>query len=541
MTLWLALGAMTVIAAAMIGLPLLRRPTRAAERRRFDIAVYRAQLEELAREEERGLLVPQEAAAARLEVERRMLAADAEPETLSGAALRRRPATACTLMIALLAVSAALYWHTGRPDLPGQPFALRAQRAPQPGADQAASIESLIARLEERLVADPDDLDAWLRLARAYEMTGAFEPAAATYRRAIAVQGEVAALHSGLGEALVMANGGTVGQAAHDAFADALRLEPGDLRARFYDGLWRVQRGELEPALEVWTALAADAPAGAPWLADLRQRVAGLARELGKDPATVLLPLAAASREDLEAQAAELGARLEADPKDFAGWIELARTWNALGDSSRAGEALQQGADAYEGAPFVQQQLRAAAAELGLTLNGAAAANAPRGPTAEQMRAASEMTPEDQTEMIRGMVGGLAARLEDEPDDLEGWRMLARSYQVLQQPQQSADAYAHVALALPDDLEAQLDYADALLAAASPDQPLPEALTRQMSRVLALDPENPGALFYLGQAAVEAGDPAAARTHWQRLLAQIPADAPQRAQIQQLIDQLPAP
>jgi cytochrome c-type biogenesis protein CcmH len=61
-----------------------------------------------------------------------------------------------------------------------------------------------------------------------------------------------------------------------------------------------------------------------------------------------------------------------------------------------------------------------------------------------------------------------------------------------------------------------------------------------MARVLSLDPQNPGALFYLGQAAVEAGDPAAARTHWQRLLTQLPADGPNRAQIQQMIDQLPA-
>ena len=60
-----------------------------------------------------------------------------------------------------------------------------------------------------------------------------------------------------------------------------------------------------------------------------------------------------------------------------------------------------------------------------------------------------------------------------------------------------------------------------------------------MRRVLALDPQNPLALFYLGQAAAQAGDAAAARAHWQLLLAQVPADAPERAQIQRLLDQLP--
>ena len=541
MSLWLALGAMTVIAAAIVGLPLLRRPSPSAERHRFDVAVYRAQLEELAREEERGLLEAQEAAAARLEVERRMLAADAEPAGPTVAALQRRPLAAGALLIAFVGISAALYWQTGRPDLPAHPFAARAERDGQlAAAPGTTSVDRLIAGLEERLAANPDDLEAWLRLARAYATTGRYEQAVATYRRAISAQSDVAALHSGLGEALVMTSGGTVTQAARDAFATALQREPGDPRARFYEGLWRVQRGELEPALEVWTALIADAPADAPWLGDLRERTTGLARELGRDPATVLPSVAASPGQDLEARAAELSARLEADPKDYQGWIALARTWDALGESARAKDALDQGAQAYTGAPFVQQQLQAAATELGVTLGGASS-KAPRGPTAEQMRAASGMTHEEQAEMIRGMVSRLAARLEDQPDDLEGWRMLARSYRVLQQPQQSADAYRHVAEALPDDLDAQVDYADALLAAASPGTPLPAALTRQMARVLTLDPEHPSALFYLGQAAVETGDLAAARTHWQRLLTQIPAGAPERAQIQQMIDQLPAP
>jgi cytochrome c-type biogenesis protein CcmH len=136
------------------------------------------------------------------------------------------------------------------------------------------------------------------------------------------------------------------------------------------------------------------------------------------------------------------------------------------------------------------------------------------------------------------MVAGLAARLEEQPGDIEGWRMLARSYQVLGEPQQAADAYRQVAQALPDDLDAQLDYADALLAA-TPNGPSPAAV-QQLHRVIALDPHNPAALFHLGEAAARAGDTAAARTHWQLLLAQVPADAPERAQIQRLLDQLPA-
>lgn len=53
------------------------------------------------------------------------------------------------------------------------------------------------------------------------------------------------------------------------------------------------------------------------------------------------------------------------------------------------------------------------------------------GPTAADVRAAEEMNATDRQAMILGMVEGLAARLEDQPDDVEGWIRLIRSYTVL--------------------------------------------------------------------------------------------------------------
>ena len=58
---------------------------------------------------------------------------------------------------------------------------------------------------------------------------------------------------------------------------------------------------------------------------------------------------------------------------------------------------------------------------------------APSGPTAEQMQAAQEMTPEERAEMILAMVDGLAARLEDNPQDEQGWSRLIRARSVLGQ------------------------------------------------------------------------------------------------------------
>jgi cytochrome c-type biogenesis protein CcmH len=118
--------------------------------------------------------------------------------------------------------------------------------------------------------------------------------------------------------------------------------------------------------------------------------------------------------------------------------------------------------------------------------------------------------------------------------------MLARSYGVLGEPEKAAGAYEKVAGLAPEDLAAQQDYAEALLALQHAGQPLAPALVEQMRRIEALDADNPFVLFFLGRAAQERGDPATARHYWQQLLAMIPEDAPERAPVEDLLEQLEA-
>ena len=156
------------------------------------------------------------------------------------------------------------------------------------------------------------------------------------------------------------------------------------------------------------------------------------------------------------------------------------------------------------------------------------------------MRAAEAMPEEERQAMIRGMVDGLAARLEQQPDDIEGWRRLGRSFAALGETARSAEAYRQVASRLPDDVTAQVEYAEALLAREHMDQPPSLETVAQLQEVLALEADNPVALFHLGRAAAARGDAAAAVRHWQRLLTQMPADAPARAELERLLEDLQA-
>src|SRR5437762_959115 len=83
-------------------------------------------------------------------------------------------------------------------------------------------------------------------------------------------------------------------------------------------------------------------------------------------------------------------------------------------------------------------------------------------PTAQATAGAA---PEERRAMILAMVGNLAARLQQQPDDVEGWARLGRSYMVLNEPQKARDAYAHAVKLKPDDAALQQAYAEASRAA----------------------------------------------------------------------------
>ena len=130
--------------------------------------------------------------------------------------------------------------------------------------------------------------------------------------------------------------------------------------------------------------------------------------------------------------------------------------------------------------------------------------------------AGQQMTPEQ----IAGMVEKLAARLEANPDDPEGWLMLARSYKMLERPADAAAAYAHIEALVAQDADLLADYAEALaMSSATRLNGKPRQLVKQ---ALQLEPDNRRALFLAGVAALDAGDNSDAVAYWEKLLPLVP-------------------
>lgn len=126
-------------------------------------------------------------------------------------------------------------------------------------------------------------------------------------------------------------------------------------------------------------------------------------------------------------------------------------------------------------------------------------------------------------EMIQGMVSKLAQRLKDNPEDAEGWLMLAKSYTAMKRFPEAAAAYREAVRRLPPDAQILVDYADALAMASGRSlQGEPAELVQQALKV---DPANVKALALAGTVAYEQKDYPTAASYWKKILTIVPPES----------------
>jgi cytochrome c-type biogenesis protein CcmH len=130
---------------------------------------------------------------------------------------------------------------------------------------------------------------------------------------------------------------------------------------------------------------------------------------------------------------------------------------------------------------------------------------------------------------LEAMVDKLAARLKEEPENGEGWLMLARSYRHFQRYEDAARAYGNAVSRLPPDAGLLADYADVLAAAQGRLTGEPEEL---IAKAIDLDPKNLKALALAGSAAFEQKRYAQAAASWERMLPLVDAGSEQARVIQ---------
>jgi cytochrome c-type biogenesis protein CcmH len=385
MLLWLGFAVLAAAVVAAIVRPLVTGGETALDSATADMAVYRDQMAEIARDRERGLIGEAEAEAARAEVARRLLARETKhhatrienkaPASCGATAGVPGSALAIAAMIPLVAIGT--YLRLGSPGLPAQPHEARLQ-----GPAEKSGLDELVAKVERRLREKPDDGQGWDVIAPVYMMQQRYQDAAQAFGRAIALLGESPKRLSGFAEAQVLAANGMVVEAARSAYERLRALEPNRHEPRFWLALAKEQDGQLEAAAAEYDALLASAPSDAPWreMVEARlQEIKGQSASGGSKPgpatgggprtedveaAAKLSPEERAAM--IERMVGGLADRLKANGKDLAGWVKLVRAYMVLGRNKDAAEALASARGALAGDNAALAELETLARSLGL-------------------------------------------------------------------------------------------------------------------------------------------------------------------------------
>lgn len=248
----LAVFAALLAAFALVLLvgPLLRapQPPAAFDERSGNLRVLREQLAQLDAEHAAGLLDALQHRRARAEIERRAL-----EEDVDGADPTRGPAappraTVWALAVALPLFALVVYLRLGAPEAVRAPVAAAAEHGPS-----AQEIDAMVARLAERLEANPDDGPGWAMLARSYAALERYPQAAEAYAQAARLLAPDAGLLADYADALAMAQQSLAGDPTR-LVERALALDPGHLKALALAGSAALQRQDYAAAKRYWQA-----------------------------------------------------------------------------------------------------------------------------------------------------------------------------------------------------------------------------------------------------------------------------------------------
>jgi cytochrome c-type biogenesis protein CcmH len=317
-----------------------------------ELAHLKLQLREIESDAALGRLEPAEAVAARAEVAREVMRVKAEATASAGGRAPRQLLVGVAVAATAL-LSVGVYAAIGRPELPAAPLEARVDAPPA-----EMTLEGAVAQIEKRLAETPGELQGWTVIAPAYMQLGRYDDAANALRKVIELDGATADRETDLGEALMLAAGGSATGEPLALFESAAARDPAHVRSRYYIAGEAMQRGDFEAAKAEWEALIALGKGDEPWLPNAQ---AGLEAAVASLNGDVALPDETA----VAAMVDGLAARLKQNGGTIEEWTRLVRSRLVQGQNDLAQEAYDAARKAYPDAS-VRTELDVLAADNGL-------------------------------------------------------------------------------------------------------------------------------------------------------------------------------
>jgi cytochrome c-type biogenesis protein CcmH len=372
----------------------------------YDLVVYRDQLKEVDRDLARGVLSDEDAGRLKIEISRKVLAADAQIAAAGDGSHTQGPKAfigAAILVLVLGGGGIFAYGQLGRPGFPDMGLKSRVSdaaeaREARPTQAEAESalppipmnsgdseyVQELMEKLREVVLARPDDVEGLQLLASNEANLGNHRAAYEAQARLITILGDLASPEEfvTLGELLILGANGYVSPEAEAALTQALRLEPEHPVARYYMGLMMAQTGRPDVAFRVWRGLLNEGPPSAPWIGAIRSQIVELSVWAGVEyelpPVETLAGPSAADvaaagdmtadeqKAFIESMVAQLSERLAVEGGSAAEWSRLISSLGILGDLEQASAIWNEAQVVFAGSPDGLEIVRAGARRAGV-------------------------------------------------------------------------------------------------------------------------------------------------------------------------------
>ena len=217
-------------------------------------------------------------------------AASAAPAPSSGA-VRTPWRLLSVVAVGVLAIAAAGYSWTGSPRAAIEPPQAMQAAAPADAGQIAAMVDKLAKHLQEQ----PGDAEGWRMLGRSYQVLSRPTDAVAAFAKAVALNGNDAALLADYADALAMAQNRDLSGEPIKQVKKALQIDPDNLKALSLAGSEAFSRQDFKAAVTYWERVAALAPADSEFLGQLREGIAEARQRAGLPPAVAAASAAPAA------------------------------------------------------------------------------------------------------------------------------------------------------------------------------------------------------------------------------------------------------
>ena len=266
---WVICAGLILIALAFVLPSVLQRADESDvamedERKQANIAVYRDQLSELEADLRNGIVSEEQYAQDRDEIERRLLEDTSVEKTkkiVTAPAIARN--TAYLLGIGLPLVAVIFYLNVGSPKLIAEPprVAATGPATEAPPERSQEQIEANVAKLAQRLQANPGDAQGWAMLARSYNSMEKWGEATGAYAKATELSPNNADLWAEYAFASAMASNKSLEGKPMELVDRALKVDPQNAKALQLAGSAAFQAKDYKKAIDYWQRILKQVPA----------------------------------------------------------------------------------------------------------------------------------------------------------------------------------------------------------------------------------------------------------------------------------------